>query len=299
MIKLLLNGTLILAAVSVAQNHLPQAGQPIAGNRTRHTGRIIRSFTEPYLRSVAASPVSGIVAEVVSQEGDRVGVGDPLAILNCGVLEATLEIARARATGTARLDATRIHYELVKAQLETLHTLKDSGHANRYELDQKNSEFQKALAEFRSAEEAQLLARLEVKRIEAELKDRTIQSPIDGFVIEIHKQRGEHLSSTEPHYATVVSLKKLRVRFYVGAVMLHLFKPGTVVAVDLGKERKPVSAIVSFVSPTIDADSGVGRLEVLIENSDLKFQSGTTAILNEAATQQMLAKSTTGSPQRH
>ena len=260
------------------------AAQQVPVSQRHHTGKIIRSFTEPYRKSVAASVVPGIVVDVVAKEGDRVATGDPLVRLNRSVLEASLEIAKARAGATARVDAAASQFALVKSQLQALESLREGGHTNRYELEQKQSEYQQVYSEYRAAQDDQALAKLEVKRIEAELGDRTILSPISGFVTEIHKQPGENLSSTEPQYATIVSLEKLRVRFYVGAATLREFRIGNTVVVDVGQSRKQVRAIVGYVSPTIDSDSGVGRLEVLLDNSKLTLQSGVVAFWNEAAT---------------
>lgn len=273
---------------SQAQLAIPPAQLTVPPvQRRRHTGRIIRSFTEPHRQSIVAGAVTGIVVDVIAKEGQRVQVGDPLVKLNRRVLEAQLEIARARATSTARIDAGRSQYLLVKSQLESLQALKQGGHTNRYELEQKQSEFQQALAEFQAAQDEQKLAQLEVKRFEAELEDRTVRSPIAGFITEIHKQPGEQLSNTEPQYATIVSLDKLRVRFYVTADLLKQVQPGDPVVVDVGQTRQSVSGVVNYVSPTIDSDSGVGRLEVLIDNASLSIQSGVVAYWNDIATQEL------------
>lgn len=265
----------------------PSAIAPRKSTR-RHSGRIIRSFTEPFKKSVAASAVTGIVMKTNVREGDIVHVGDPLATLNRRVLEASLEIAEARAESTARVDAARSQYELAKSQLESLQALEENGHTNRYELEQKRSEFDTVFSDYQAAQDEQNLAALEVKRIEAELNDRIIRSPIDGYVTEIHKQLGENLSSNEPQFATIVRLNKLRIRFYVDAQMLKNNQIGGPVVVEVGSDHKQLQGVVDYVSPVIDSDSGVGRMEVVIENKSLELQSGVVAFLNEEASARLV-----------
>ena len=42
--------------------------------------------------------------------------------------------------------------------------------------------------------------------------------------------------------------------------------------------------MVTFVSPIIDPDSGLGRLDVMLENRNLEIQSGIICFWSEAAT---------------
>jgi len=247
----------------------------------QHTGRqVVRSFTEPSYKSVAASSVPGIITESNVHEGDHVSVGDPLASINRKVLQATLNIAVARAGSTARLEAATSQWELTKSQLAAIEALVDGGHTNRFEVDQMRSEYQKAYAEYQAADDDQKLAQLEVKRIQAELDARTIRSPIDGYVTEIHKKLGENISSNEPQYATVVHIDQLRVRFYLDAETLSRCTRGDHVSVLIGNQKAEQVGVVTFASPVIDSDSGLGRLHVLIDNRDLKFQSGIVAFWN-------------------
>jgi len=239
-----------------------------------HSGRITKSFTEPVEKSIAASAEVGIVTAVHVKEGDRVQVGDPLANLNQAVLKESLAIAEARAKSMARLDAATSQLKMIKSQLEAIRSLVEGGHTNKFEVEQKQSEYQGAFAEFRSAEDELALNKLEVGRIKAQIADRTIKSPIDGFVTEIHKQLGENLSNTEPQFATIVRVDELKVRFYLDAATLREKRVGDVVPIEVGNLRSRVNAVITFISPIIDPDSGLGRLDVKIENQNHQIQSG-------------------------
>lgn len=238
------------------------------------TSQITRSFTEPIEESVAASAEIGIIAEVHVKEGDLVQVGDLLAVINHAVLKESLAIAIARSESTAALDAAKSQKAMLESQLEAIESLVDGGHTNKFEVMQKNAEYQTAISELRAAQDDLKLAQLEVQRIKAQIADRTIKSPINGFVTELHKQLGENVSNNAPEYATIVRVDKLKVRFYLSAETLRSISLGDSVVVRIGKNRQPVNGNISFVSPIINPNSGLGRLDVEIDNQDLGFQSG-------------------------
>jgi len=268
---LLMTGPLILCTEASAQVKLKSSNMH---SGRLHSGRITRSFTEPVEQSVAASAEAGIVAEASVKEGDIVRVGDPLATLNRAALIESLEIAKARAESTARLDAARSQLEMLTSQVEAVQSLVSGGHTSRFEVEQKQAEYHTNYAEYHAALDELKLNKLEVDRIQAQVDDRVIKSPINGVVTEIHKQLGENLSSNEPQYATVVRVDELKVRFYLDAATLKQLRVGRKVKVLVGQDQEPNSAVVTYVSPIIDPDSGLGRIDVKIDNRDLRIQSG-------------------------
>ena len=72
----------------------------------------------------------------------------------------------------------------------------------------------------------QRLAELHVKEIEAQLRQRTIASPITGQVIRLHKESGEYVAAIKPIVATVIQLDKLRVKFYVEGSVAQRIQAG-------------------------------------------------------------------------
>ena len=239
---------------------------------------VTKSFTEPIEQSVVASSEGGVIMETFIEEGDAVTVGQSLAVLDNEVLVHAEKIAVARSESTAAREAAASRVELLKAQKDTIESLIDGGHVNNYEVQQKHIEYVNAMAELKAADDELRLNTIEVDRSRAQLNRRTIKSPINGFITMIHKQLGEHLSNTEPQYATVVRIDQLKVRFYLDAATLDRVKPGTEVEVLVGDERTVKKAFVKFVSPVIDPDSGTGRIEVVINNQDLKIRSGAACL---------------------
>ena len=246
----------------------------LVAQQNQHNGRITKSFTEPIEKSVAAGPEVGIIVQSFVKEGDHVQVGDRLAAINHSVIKESLAIAVARSESTSRLDLAQAQLELAASQLEAIQSLVDGGHTNKFEVEQKQAEHQQAYSELRAAQDEALLNRLEVKRIQAELNERFITSPINGVVTELHKQLGENISNNEPEYATVVRVDELKVRFYLDARTLQRTKVGDRVSVLVGSSRSSKPAMVTYVSPVINPESGLGRMDVKIDNRDMQIQSG-------------------------
>ncbi len=251
------------------------AAQVADAQQVKRSRRITRSFTEPVTQSIAASPEIGIIVDASVKEGDHVRVGDTLARINQRVLRKSLIIAEARAKSTARLDAATSRLNLLKSQLEAVQALIDGGHTNKFEVEQTQAEYENAIAEYRTAVDEHELNQLEVDRIRAQVEDRIIRSPIDGFVTEIHKRLGENVSNNDPRYATIVKVDELKIRFYLETASLNQSRPGTLTTILLGPERTPTQALITYVSPIIDPDSGLGRLDVKIDNRDYRIKSGT------------------------
>jgi len=273
------NGRLTLFA-SVLMFSVIMCGS-VSAQIESHTGSITRSFTEPIEQSVAASAEVGIITMAAVKEGDRVSVGDVLASINHKVLKRSLKIAQARAESTARLDAATSQVEMMQSQLAAVEDLVSGGHTNKFEVEQKTASYQNAYAEYRAAQDEQKLNELEVLRIEAQIDDRIITSPIEGFVTEIHKQPGENVSNNEPQYATIVRVDQLKVRFYQDVETLGGLKNGDTVTILIGPSRSRKQAIISYVSPIIDPDSGLGRVDVTIENRDFDIKSGVICFWGE------------------
>ena len=257
-----------------------------------HRGVVTRSFTEPIEKSVVSSTENGVVQRARVREGDHVRAGDQLAELNHSVLLQTKRQAVARTKSTAQRDAAKARYELVLAQKQVLEGLIAEGHVNNFELQQKTTEYNNAVAEYRVAEDELMMNRIEVDRIEAQIQERIVKSPIDGVVVKIHKQPGEHVSNNEPEYATVVRIDKLKSKFYLRADVLNRTRVGDMVVVYVGEDRKKMKAKVAYVSPVIDPDSGTGRIEVEINNENQKLQSGTVCVWGDSRKSASSAKRT-------
>ena len=236
--------------------------------------QVLRTFTEPYERIDVSAAELGIVASVDVRLGEDVSKGQLLGKLNQRVLIESRRLAERRANSTARVDAARADLKLRESLYEKLKPLLQSGHANAAEVERAKAEFERAAASLQLAVDENEEAQIELSRIEAQLRQRQIVSPIDGTVIDIHRRPGEYLAANDPEFATVVDVSKLRSRFFVTTDFAKELRRGQPISLLIGTERKPVTAKIEFVSPITESESGTVRLDVLIDNKKSKWRSG-------------------------
>lgn len=240
----------------------------------RIEGKRIEGFTEPSQTIDVAAAENGIVQDVRVELGQTVKKGDVLGTLDDDVLKATLEIAQLKANSTAAIDAAKAELEIKEQRLSALTEIQRTSGGSREEFSRAKADAELARAKLKSAEETLAADRLEVKRIEAQLQRRTIRSPIDGVITEIHREPGEFLSITEPKVFTVVRLDRLRTKFYVPTETAHRFGKGHRVKLAGHADEKPLTGDVEFVSPVTHAESGLVRVDVLLDNRDGRLRSG-------------------------
>ena len=246
----------------------------------RVEGKRLEGFTEPYQTIAVASAENGIVQEVRVELGQAVKKGEVLGTLDDDLLKATLEIGQLKANSTAAIDGAKAELDIKEQKLNALTDIHRTGGGSREELTRAKADVELGRARLKSAQETLAADRLEVKRIETQLKRRTIRSPIDGIITEIHREPGEFLSITEPKLFTVVRLDRLRAKFYIPSENAARFSKGHRVKVSGHTDEKPLAGEVEFVSPVTHAESGLVRVDVILDNRDGRLRSGQRLMIN-------------------
>ena len=231
-------------------------------------------FTEPYQTIDVAAADSGIVKDVRVELGQTVKKAEVLGTLDEDVLRASLEIAQLKANSTAAIEAATAEMELKQQRLNALAEINRTGGGSRDELSRAKADAELARAKLKLAEETLAADRLEVKKVEVQLQRRTIRSPIDGVVTDIHRDPGEFVSLTEPKLFTVVRLDRLRAKFYVPAEQSLRFSKAQRVKMSGQADDKLLTGEVEFVSPVTHAESGLVRVDVILDNRDGRLRSG-------------------------
>lgn len=232
------------------------------------------SVTEPLEWSRVAANEQGVLQSLLVREGQRVVRGQPLAWLDRRELESAKRLAELKAASQAAVMVAQADLELKRRQRDNLLQVQQSGHANPFEVDQALAMYSKAEAQLQLAQEEIAQQQLEVERLQALIERRGVHSPIDGWVVELHRRPGEFVSSAEPHVATLVRLDRLRVRFYLQPGTIEHLQVGSDVAIEVAPDWRLIQAKIDFISPIIEAKSGLIRLDVLIDNEPLQLRSG-------------------------
>jgi RND family efflux transporter MFP subunit len=253
-------------------------------------GASFDGFTEPFHKIEVAAAETGIVAQLLVHEGDRVTKGQALATLDNDVLEVSREIATANVHAKGKLDSAVAERDLRKTRLERLEPLRAEGHASQEEIDRARTDLAVAEANLLAAREQHQIDELERKKFEAMIERRTLRSPIDGYVLKIQKDQREFVSVNSAAVATVVQLDPLRVVFSLPTAHATKLSVGSAVDLELPESGAKARGKVEFVAPVTEAESGTVRVKVLINNVNGAYRCGVRCLLDAEQTKEIPAE---------
>ena len=237
------------------------------------TSQALDCVVEASRTTAVASPVPGILAMVHVDTGDRVRAGQELARLESSVEAALVAEARVRAEARGEVEAARLRLAFARRKLARLADLRKQHTVSAQEYDEAALEAKLAEAELRIQKEKAALARLALARAEAELKLRSLNSPIDGVVVRRHHAAGEYVKD-QPVF-DIARLDPLKVTVYVPAARFGEIRPGMRARVRLlGGDGGEYQARVSRVDPVIDAASDLFGVELSLPNPELRIPAG-------------------------
>jgi len=221
----------------------------------------------------------GVIEEVAVQRGDTIKKGQVLARLESTVEKVAVDIARARAGMQSGVDSQKARVAYLKAQKGRIDTLFEKKAIPFHEKDKANTDLILARAELREARENLQLAQLEKERAEGILARRTINSPIDGVVVNVLLDAGE---SVEEHsIMTIAEVDPLKVEVILPDKMYGLINIGTqaeVMPLIRGGEKRQTSVVV--VDRVIDAASNTFGVRLEIENPAHEIPGGIRCDIN-------------------
>ncbi|MEQ1841535.1 MAG: efflux RND transporter periplasmic adaptor subunit [Verrucomicrobiales bacterium] len=254
----------------------------------------VLGYLEPY-RSIEMSPSeTGMIDTISVSEGEIVKKGQALLNLNNRVLEAQLSISEVQSESMATIEVATADLEVAKERFEKLNQLKNSGTAHSSEVARAAADLRKAEAQLSIANEEKKIAGFRVEEIKGQIEQRILRSPIDGVVIEINREVAE--SATAPQegqqnrpLVKVAQIDKLRLVVHVpsahagglavgGTLPIRVFGQSSL---SLNRESNALdaTAVIEFISPTIDPSSETLRIRLAIDNADGKLLSGAHALV--------------------
>lgn len=281
----------IVCAVTVTT---PQAGsgQERSGRPADGSGRsspgsevaasetdVIEAFTEPYRDIAISAAEMGTLASVHIKEGDLVTAGSVLANLDDNVLQAALEVARAGKDALGQLKSAEAELNMRKTERQKLLELREREHASQREVDRVDTDLQIAEARVIAAREDIQIKQLEFHRIEAQLEQKRVRTPIDGVVTDVLKEAGEFVSPSDSVVARVVQLDPLLVVFSVPLHLRHQVVRDQRVGLGFGDRSRDAVGVVEYVSPTADDSNTSIRVKVRLANPSGKWQAGERTVL--------------------
>ena len=196
---------------------------------------------------------TGIVAEVLVKEGDTVEKGQPLVRLNDEVEKLELE------RSSKVLEKAKFDHEAAEKLLAEKIGTREDALKKRIEHD---------------------LATLQQKAAQVRLDQRTIRAPIQGIVVKRDKEPGEAVLLNET-VAQIVHIRQVYAQFYLEPAQAEKLKAGESMTITIPSLAEPrqLTAKLDFIDPRMDAESGLYRIKLLVENDGLRVKAGMRAEL--------------------
>ena len=240
--------------------------------RGADSSAMLEGFTEPYRDLQVGAPDTGVIAQILVDEGQSVRAMQELVRLDDRVLKTSVDVARQAAQMQGEAEAARHQWQAKQRQWEQTEQLHRRGHATDQELWNAENERDQSAARLQAVQEQQQRRVLELRNAEAMLDRSVIRAPIDGVVVGRLKDVGEVVSPADPHLLRVVQLDPLRVTASGPAMQLTAIRPGMVLPVWIGQRRS--SATVEYVAPVVDPSSGMSSIQLRLPNPELAVAGG-------------------------
>ncbi len=238
---------------------------------------------EPWKISNVASIEPGLLEKIHVKLGDRVSAGEPLAEIESSAVRIQLAIAEAQAAAMGRQMSARAELQLNTRRAQAIEKARENNYSSQTELERAQVDLQVSEGRLTSEIEEQEILRLQVARLKQQLKQRTVVAPINGVVVEFHKELGEFVSPTSPEVLQIVDVSRLRASFFLQVHEVLGLPTDGKVRVRLN-DGHVTEAAVEHVSPVANGESGLIEVRVLIDNPELKILGSRCALLLDANT---------------
>jgi RND family efflux transporter MFP subunit len=259
----------VVVAVAAACRHAPEAEDedkpaPAAVTCRPAAGATIDDLVDvtgviappPKLDAVVSSPVSGRVAQVLVDEGDRVAAGALLAVvedpaLGAGSLEARAAVESAQAQRAAADQEVARQDRLVA-----------SGIGARKDLDDARAKQATAAADLAAASARAGLAG-------AQLARREIRAPRAGVVLHLQRKVGESVDGTAATpIAEIADLSVLELHAQAPPAALRPLRDGMHATVQVLGSSAPIAGTVVRVAPAVDPATLLGVVRIALASTE-------------------------------
>ncbi len=209
----------------------------------------ISGITEPFLDVTLGLSDAGIIHTQFFKEGDTIQKGDVILELDKNL--ETLEVARRKAIA----DQNKTVFDSTRELSETTKSV------SKQDLTKAEAEYKVSAAEYDIAVQ--------------QLADRQLVAPFSGTITEVLLKPGAAVAPYQP----LVRLVDTTRCYFVGhldgtqAASLHLDEP---VKIELDGGQV-VEGKICFISPVVDAASGLARVKAIFDNAAGAIRPGLAA----------------------
>ena len=140
-----------------------------------------------------ASPVAGVIEKLLVDRSQQVSAGQVIARLEASVERASVNLAKYRAGVESDVELGMVNINFDRMRKKRIDSLLEKNNVSRELADQVEREVQLSEWKLRQARELAKIRKLELRRAQAQLAQKSISSPFDGFVLDIFKYPGEYV----------------------------------------------------------------------------------------------------------
>lgn len=210
---------------------------------------------------------SGLVTQVLVENGAAVGAGQPLVRINAQAPRAQLGQAEAsQAAAEARAAQARANLEGLEAQFERTQALARDSLVSQEEVETQRAQLEALRATLQQAEAEVAQSQAQISERRESLSQTVVRAPVSGRVGQRDVEVGMRVDG-QTRLFTVGNLDRVRIEVPVTQEMLSRFAEGQ--TVELTIENVPDTVIVaevSRISPFLAEGSFSAEAEIDVSN---------------------------------
>jgi RND family efflux transporter MFP subunit len=220
-----------------------------------------------------SSPVAGVLDVIHVQKSDFVKHGQLVAELDASVERASVKLGEARAGIQSEIAEGNVNLEFDQKRQQRIDSLYARQSVSVDNRDDAEREVQLAKVRLQQAKDLRWIRVLEGERAKAQLEQKMIRSPIDGFILETFKYESEYVE--DQPVMRVAQLDPLNVEAIVPMEVFGRIKAGMKAKVytELGS-GPPIETSVTVVDRIGNAASGTFGVRLEVANPDFAITAG-------------------------
>jgi RND family efflux transporter MFP subunit len=244
-------------------------------------GLASRGITEPVHDAQVSASVGGTIVAIRAREGQWVKSGDPVVELDSDL--ETLEVERRKllAQSTVEIDAARSRLENLAIDLAGTRKLHEQTRSvSTEELQKKELEYRLAQADLDRLQVNQQREEIEYRIAVAQRARKTVTAPFDGMIVQLILEVGESCSQQQPLFR-IVDPNHCRLVLHMEQAASFRLRTGAKVMLRVQEAGGPitVAGAVDYISPLVDASSGLREVKVVFDNSDGRVHPGVPGVI--------------------
>jgi RND family efflux transporter MFP subunit len=243
--------------------------------------QVFKGVTEPVNEAIISASVDGTIKEILVKEGDWVNKDDPLIRLYRREQELEVALRYKLWQNKSSLKAAKIHEKNILELYTASRILFEKNHSvskeelTKLKIQYDQSQIKRIELEIREEQE-----RIQYEIAKEQLAKRVLKAPINAVITKIYFQAGER-SKANQQLVKLVNPKNCYFNCNIEECYAASLSQGKKVQLQIqtGKTSQTKTGEVVYVAPVVDPASGLMKIKVLFDNSNLTIRPGVSGQL--------------------